>query len=106
MDTAHLTDAAELKDNQEARRYEMKVEGHTAFIDYILVNDEKIFLTHTEVPRALEGKGVGKALVKKVLDQVREKKYRLVPLCPFVAAYMKRNPGYNDLLELLGFFAL
>ena len=99
MDTAHLTDAAELKDNKEARRYEIKVEGHTAFIEYILVNDEKIFLTHTEVPGALEGKGVGKALVKRVLDQVREKKYRLVPLCPFVAAYMKRNPGYNDLLD-------
>lgn len=99
METAHITDTAELKDNTEARRFEMKVEGHTAFIDYIIVNNEKIFLTHTEVPRALEGKGVGKALVKRVLDIVREKQYKLVPLCPFVAAYMKRDPSYNDLLD-------
>lgn len=98
MDTAPMTEIA-LTDNKDARRFEMKVEGHTAFIEYIIVNDEKIFLTHTEVPEALGGKGIGKAIVKKALDLVRERQYRLVPLCPFVAAYMKRNPEYNDLLD-------
>ena len=47
----------------------------------------------------MEGKGVGKAIVKKALDLVRERKYTLVPLCPFVAAYMKRHPEYTDLLD-------
>ncbi len=74
------------------KRFELHVENEIAFIEYILAKENSIYLTHTEVPRSLEGKGLGTAIIKKALDYIREKEYRLVPLCPFVAAYLKRHP--------------
>ena len=84
--------------NQEKKRFELEVEGITAFIEYILSNENIMFLTHTEVPIALEGKGVGSAIVSKTLEYIKEKGYTLAPLCPFVAAYVKRHPDWKSIL--------
>ncbi|RZS99925.1 GNAT family N-acetyltransferase [Aquimarina brevivitae] len=82
------------------KRFELKIEEQTAFIEYILTKDNVIYLTHTEVPDALEGNGVGSALVKKSLAYIKEQGYRLVPLCPFVAAYIKKHPELGkDILK-------
>ncbi len=59
----------------------------------------KIYLTHTEVPESLEGKGIGSALVRQVLEDIREKGLILVPLCPFVAAYISQHPEYQILVK-------
>lgn len=87
-----------LVNNQEKKRFELEVEGKVAFIEYILNNENIMFLTHTEVPIGLEGKGVGSAIVSKVLDYIKEKGYTLAPLCPFVAAYLKRHPERKEIL--------
>jgi uncharacterized protein len=84
--------------NEAKKRFELEVEGKTAFIEYILTNDNSMFLTHTEVPAALEGKGVGSAIVSKTLEYIKEKGYTLAPLCPFVAAYVKRHPDWKSIL--------
>lgn len=84
--------------NQEKKRFELEVEGKIAFIEFILNNENIIFLTHTEVPIGLEGKGVGSAIVSKTLNYIKEKGYTLAPLCPFVAAYVKRHPEWKTLL--------
>lgn len=84
--------------NEAKKRFELEVEGKTAFIEYILTNDNSMFLTHTEVPVALEGKGVGSAIVSKTLEYIKEKGYTLAPLCPFVAAYVKRHPDWKSIL--------
>ena len=84
--------------NEDKKRFELEVEGKTAFIEYILSNENIIFLTHTEVPRELEGKGAGSAIVSKTLDYIKEKGYTLAPLCPFVAAYVKRHPERKEIL--------
>ena len=84
--------------NGERKRFELKVEGETAFIEFILSNENIMFLTHTEVPVSLEGKGVGSAIVSKTLEYIREKGYTLAPLCPFVAAYVKRHPDWKSIL--------
>lgn len=73
-------------------RFELNIDGHIAFTDFIRAKGDKIFLTHTEVPKDLEGQGVGSALVSKVLDYIRSNNLKLAPLCPFVAAYIKRHP--------------
>ncbi|VAW30709.1 Predicted acetyltransferase, partial [hydrothermal vent metagenome] len=57
-----------------------------------------VYLTHTEIPAQLEGKGIGSALVKQVLQDIREKDLTLVPLCPFVALYIKRHPEWKALV--------
>ncbi|RXR21121.1 N-acetyltransferase [Flavobacterium amnicola] len=84
--------------NQEKKRFELEVEGKIAFIEYILNNENIMFLTHTEVPIGLEGKGAGSAIVLKTLTYIKEKKYTLAPLCPFVAAYVKRHPEWKTIL--------
>ena len=55
--------------------------------------------THTEVFDAYEGKGVGSALARGALDDVRARGGRLVALCPFIAAYLERHPEYADLVD-------
>lgn len=79
------------------KRYEATVEGSRAFVEYIKAKD-KIYLTHTEVPTVLEGKGIGSSLVLKVLEDVERKDLTLVPLCPFVAMYLKKHPEWKKLV--------
>jgi len=86
-----------LFDNEEKKRFEFKLPEHTPFIEYIRTKD-KIYLTHTEVPVALEGQGIGKELVRQALEDTKEKDLTLIPLCPFVAAYIKKNPEYKALV--------
>ncbi len=84
--------------NAEGKRFETTVEGETAFVEYILLPNRIIF-THTEVPRTLEGKGIGSALAKHVLEYAKQEKLMVQPLCPFIAGYMKRHrEKYEGLL--------
>jgi predicted GNAT family acetyltransferase/uncharacterized Fe-S cluster protein YjdI len=84
-------------ENEEGKRYELKIDGHTAFIEYIIAQ-EKIFLTHTEVPKALEGKGIGSRMLLQALVDIKKKGLTLVPLCPFVAGYLKKHPEWKELV--------
>ena len=83
-------------DNKEKERFEVELEGATAFIDYSEQNGV-VAMTHTEVPKNFEGKGVGGQLVKGALDIVKNENKRVRPLCTFVAAYIKRHPEYQSL---------
>ncbi len=87
----------EIQKNLEKRRYETQIGDQTAFIEYIKAKDA-IYLTHTEVPPSLEGKGIGKQLVAKVLETLMVNEELVAPLCPFVAAYIKRNPEWKEIL--------
>ncbi|ATL48135.1 GNAT family N-acetyltransferase [Chitinophaga caeni] len=84
-------------DNELANQFEMRIDNKIAKIEYKITGD-RIFLTHTEVPPALEGKGVAAILVEKVLHIVEERGLKLVPLCPYVASYLRRHPDWKRLL--------
>lgn len=84
-------------DNTEAQRFEAQLGDDRAVAEYHLKNDVIIF-THTEVPEVMEGKGVAGKLIKTALDTAKAEHYQVVPLCPFVAAYIKRHPDYRDLV--------
>jgi predicted GNAT family acetyltransferase/uncharacterized Fe-S cluster protein YjdI len=84
-------------DNAEKKRYELRYKGHTAFIDYILAKGN-IYLTHTEVPRELEGQGIGSRMVLQALVDIKKRELILVPLCPFVAGYLKKHPDWKELV--------
>ncbi|MFA5329410.1 MAG: GNAT family N-acetyltransferase [Prolixibacteraceae bacterium] len=86
-----------LIDNEVKKQYEFQIDSDLARIEYIKAQG-KIFLTHTEVPEKFEGKGVGSELVKQALDDIQQKGLVLVPLCPFVAAYINRHPEYNSMV--------
>jgi len=86
-----------LIDNTELKQYEFHIKEHIPRIEYIKAQNS-IYLTHTEVQKQLAGKGVGTALVKQVLQDIKDKNLTLVPLCPFVATYIKRNPEWRSLV--------
>ncbi len=88
---------AEVTDNKSASRFEMAVEGSTAFVAYRR-NGRIIQLNHAEVPSALEGRGIGSTLVRATLDAIRAEGSKVVPRCSFVAAFIRRNPAYADML--------
>lgn len=86
-----------LIDNAPSKQYEFHIEGHIPRIEYIKAQD-KIYLTHTEVPKELEGNGIATNLVKLVLEDIKQKELTLVPMCPFVAMYIKRHPEWKSLV--------
>ncbi|MBZ0328117.1 MAG: N-acetyltransferase [Altibacter sp.] len=86
-----------ISENKDRKRFEMVVEGKTALIEYIRA-ENKMYLTHTEVPKELEGKGVASSMAKQVLQQIKDEGLFLVPLCPFIAAYLKRHPEWKEIL--------
>jgi uncharacterized protein len=85
-------------DRPEQLRYEIEVDGEVA--GFLLYRREPgvLELVHTDVDPKWEGKGVGAALVKGALDDVRARGLKVRPFCPFVRAYLRRHPEYEDLV--------
>jgi hypothetical protein len=89
---------AEVRDNTELHRFELDADGHVAFSNYAR-DGGTITIMHTEVPAALNGKGIGSALVRGLLAIVRAQGLKVVARCPFVAGYIAKHPEYADLLR-------
>jgi predicted GNAT family acetyltransferase len=88
----------EIRDNTAERRYEALVEGALAgWIDYS-PRDGWIVFVHTEVLPAFGGRGIGARLASHALDDVRSRGLGVNPVCPFVAAYIRSHPAYQDLV--------
>ena len=83
--------------NSATKRFEISVDGRTAFSKYLLVG-EKIVIGHTEVPIELEGKGLASLIVRTALDYARAQKLKVMPLCPFTAGFILKHPEYQDLV--------
>jgi predicted GNAT family acetyltransferase len=94
-----MTDAPdpEVRDNPEHSRYELVVDGHVALIAYSPMPGGLIF-RHTEVPEALNGRGVGGRLVKGALFDMRRRGLKVRPDCSFVAGYIERHPEFADVV--------
>ena len=94
-----MTDV-EVTNNEAEHRYEARVGGELAGSAYYDTADDLIVFTHTEVDDAFEGKGVGSALAKGALDDVRaDGRRKVVPRCPFIKGWIERHPDYQDLLD-------
>jgi predicted GNAT family acetyltransferase len=88
-----------IRDNPGRHRFEADLgDGSFAIADYQL-KDGKIVFTHTKVPPEHEGQGIGSALIRFALDAARERGLKVVPICPFFAAYIKKHEEEQDLLD-------
>ena len=85
--------------NEELSQFEMDLDGAKALIGFKKEMDGTLNLVHTEVPQEYEGKGVGSQLVKQTLEQIKTTDKKIVPSCPFIAAYIKRHPEYESLVK-------
>ncbi len=88
----------EFKVNERENQFEVHSGGNVAFLEYIK-KDDKIYLTHTEAPKELQGTGVAAELVQKALEYSKENSLTVVPSCSYVARYIDRHPEWRDVLS-------
>jgi uncharacterized protein len=81
----------QVSDNSTLKRFELIVGGQTAFLAYERSNDT-LTLVHTEVPQQLRGQHIGDTLVEAALDVARSHGLRVVVVCPFARAYLRKHP--------------
>ncbi len=86
-------------DVSDATRYEAKVGGELAGFAEYERRDGRVIFPHTVVDDEYEGHGVGGALARGALDDARARCEKVVPLCPFIAAYIERHEEYADLVD-------
>ncbi len=87
-----------VRHNPKASRYEAEVGGRLIVAEYTLEGDVLVF-HHTFVPPELRRRGIAQQLVRNALEDVRLQRRRVVPQCPYVAAFIRRNPEFQSLVE-------
>jgi len=87
--------------NQGEEQFEAAVGGDKAVLTYAEQNG-KLYLLHTEVPEAMEGQGIGSALVRAAMEYARGQSVKVVPFCPFARAWLHRHHDYDDMVETEG----
>jgi predicted GNAT family acetyltransferase len=85
-----------VRDNKALSRFELDVEGATAFANYRLT-PSALIITHTETPRALRGRGIASELVQGALELIRSDGLKVVAGCGFVVDYLHKHPEFADL---------
>lgn len=91
---------AELRiaDNTERTRFEAHLGAELAgFTDYH-AQPGLVTLLHTEIDPAFAGQGIGSRFVAGILDDVRSRGLHVLPICPFVRAFLQKHPEYEDLV--------
>lgn len=87
-----------ITDNVAASRFELAV-GDEIAMAYYRNEDGRVVLTHTEVPQALSGQGVGTRLARGVFETLRQRQARIIAKCPFMAAFAAKHPEYSAMLD-------
>lgn len=82
-------------------RFEAWVEGKLAKLDYT-ENGNTIMMTHVGVPVEFRGQGLAAVITRAALEYAKSKSLRVIPICPYVVSYLRRNPQYMELTRKLG----
>ena len=88
---------SQVVDNLEKSRFELEEQGLLAFADYRLHGDRMV-IPHVEAPVALRGTGAAGRLMTGVLQIVRDRGLKVVPVCPYAAAFVQRHAEFQDLV--------
>lgn len=87
----------EIKDNTFSRQFETTFEGKLLTVEYSF-QEKKIFLTRLNTPENFENEDVISEFLKDILAIAVEKKLKVVPVFPKIAAFFRKNPAYKELL--------
>ncbi|MDB5431127.1 MAG: N-acetyltransferase [Caulobacter sp.] len=90
-----MTDA--FRDNREENRFELEVDGLLAFADYQR-RDGRLVIPHVEADMALRGTGAAGWLMEKVALAARQEGAKIVPLCSYAAAWLRRHKDFDDVV--------
>lgn len=99
MEPRTVAPPLEIVNNEKERRFEARTVDGIAELQYRHRGHDALVLVHTEVPAALAGRGIAGALARHALSFARAQGLKVVPRCPFVAAFIERHPEYADLVE-------
>jgi predicted GNAT family acetyltransferase len=88
----------ELIHNEDESQFESHIDDQIAFVEYYF-EEKKIYLTHTEVPKELQGQGFATQLIEQTLEYIKKNHLVLIPLCSFVANYVNKNPQWHPILS-------
>jgi predicted GNAT family acetyltransferase len=89
----------EVIDRPESSRYEILLDGQSVGICNYRKTDTAVLLPHVEVTPELNGRGIGSVLARGALDDLRQRGLPVVPICPFMVDFIRRNPEYDDLVS-------
>lgn len=92
-----MPESSSVTHDPAAGRFEIATGAGPGLLTY-LRRDGAMEILHTEVPDAAEGQGFAAALARAALDYARSAGARVIPSCPYVASYIRRHPGYEDLV--------
>jgi predicted GNAT family acetyltransferase len=84
--------------NEAQSRFEVKLGDALAVTEYQR-RGQNILFTHVEVPPALEGHGIAARMARVALDYARAQSLVVVPLCPYIAAYLRRHREYRAIVH-------
>ena len=90
-----------VRDNPQAARYELRVDGELVGVADYQERDGVLAFPHTEIEGARRGQGLGAVLVRGALDDVRRRGATVVPECWYVARFIDEHPEYRDLVAAL-----
>ena len=87
------------KDDGKKGRFFVKENGKVlAEMTYVWIGEDKFIIDHTEVSEELKGKGIGQKMVQAAVDLAREKRIKILPLCPFAKAVFQKTKSFEDVL--------
>lgn len=91
-------DKLEIIHNPANQAFEVWIDGHLSKLDYL--QDAKNFvITHVGVYPEHRGQGIAAKIVESGLQYARENSLRVIPMCSYAAAYIRRNPQYLELTD-------
>ena len=94
-----MNEIVNIEFNDKNGNFSITSEGRkVALMTFVFAGPDKIIIDHTEVSPVFNGKGLGKKLVKKAVEVAREKKWTIIPLCPFAKKTFDKNPQFKDVL--------
>jgi Predicted acetyltransferase len=88
----------EITHNTEKKRFEVLIDGQLSKLDYI-EDGNTIVMTHVGVHPDHRGGGVAGKITQSALEYARAKSLRVIPMCSYIAAYIRRNPQYVELTK-------
>lgn len=84
----------DVQHNEKSHQYSAKVQGDEAVVTYMEEGDAVVF-THTLVPEAMRGQGVGEELVRQAVEEARGRGREVLASCPFVQRFLEQHPEYQ-----------
>ncbi len=88
-----------ITDNSFLRQFETTVENQLCKMEYS-AQERKIFLTKLIIPKEVNSKDTRDQFIIAVLDEIQERNLRVVPTCPEVAVFLRKNRRYKEMLPV------